>query len=170
MTALSVPLFKERVGPHRWGAIIVGFTGVLIAVQPGSGVFQIEAFYAIASGVSYAILVLAIRWLGPAEGTLKPVFYYNLGMAVIGSFALPVVLKAMRSYDIATLAFAGHFCITHAFHAVPGRLAGPVRIYGPDLGHFAWILYLVRGPRRPYFVWSRDHCLQWAIYDSPRDP
>ena len=148
MTALSVPLFKERVGPHRWGAIIVGFTGVLIAAQPGSGVFQIEALYAVASGVSYALLILATRWLGPGEGTLKPVFYYNLAMAVIGSFALPMVFKAMPSYDIGTimvmaaLGLAGHFGITRAFHAAPVGLLAPFEytalIWATLLGYFVW--------------------------------
>ena len=33
-TALSVPLFKEKVGLHRWGAVILGLIGVVIALRP----------------------------------------------------------------------------------------------------------------------------------------
>lgn len=148
MTALSVPLFKEYVGPHRWGAVIVGFVGVLIAAQPSSGVFQVEALFAIASGASYALLVLATRWLGPSEGTFRPVFYYNLGLAVIASFALPLSFKAMPSHDVVTLAamaalaVAGHFGITRAFHTAPVSLLAPFEytaiIWAAVLGYLIW--------------------------------
>ena len=30
MTALSVPLLREKVGPRRWAAIVVGFFGFWI--------------------------------------------------------------------------------------------------------------------------------------------
>ena len=39
VTVLSIPLLSERVGLHRWSAVAVGFMGVLIVTQPGSGVF-----------------------------------------------------------------------------------------------------------------------------------
>src|SRR3546814_8391469 len=35
ITALSVPMLGERVGLRRWAAVVVGFTGVLVVVQPG---------------------------------------------------------------------------------------------------------------------------------------
>lgn len=148
MTALSALLFKEPVGPHRWGAVVVGFGGVIIAAQPTSGVFQIEALYAIASGAAYAGLVLATRWLGPAEGTLKPVFFFNFGVACMASVTLPFVYKAMPPGDVATaaliaaLAIGGHFCITRAFHAAPVSLLAPFEftalIWAAALGYFIW--------------------------------
>jgi S-adenosylmethionine uptake transporter len=37
ITVLSIPILGERVGPRRWGAVIVGFCGTLIMVRaPGS--------------------------------------------------------------------------------------------------------------------------------------
>ena len=148
MTALSALLFKEPVGRHRWGAVVVGFSGVIYAAQPTSGVFQIEALYAIASGASYAIMVLATRWLGAAEGTFKPVFYFNLGVACMGSLALPVVFKPMPTGDIITiltmaaLAVGGHFCITRAFHTAPVSLLAPFEfsalIWAAGLGYLIW--------------------------------
>src|SRR3546814_12299281 len=35
VVALSVPLLGERVGPRRWTAVLVGFAGVMIMLQPG---------------------------------------------------------------------------------------------------------------------------------------
>ncbi|NQU55817.1 MAG: DMT family transporter [Rhodospirillales bacterium] len=148
MTALSALLFKERVGPHRWGAVAVGFIGVVIAAQPSSDVFQVEALYPIAAGVCYAAMVLATRWLGPAEGAFKPVFYFNLGVACFASLALPSVYRAMPAGDITTilvmagLAVSGHFCITRAFHTAPVGLLAPFEftalIWAAGLGYFIW--------------------------------
>ena len=40
VAALSGPILGEKVGWRRWSAILVGFVGVLIILQPGSGVFS----------------------------------------------------------------------------------------------------------------------------------
>ena len=40
MTALSVPLLRERVGPRRWAAVFVGFIGVLVIIGPTGQGFQ----------------------------------------------------------------------------------------------------------------------------------
>lgn len=148
MTALSVPLFNEKVGRHRWGAVVIGFIGVLIAVQPSRGVFQIEALYGVAAGATYAMLVLATRWLGPGEGTFKPVFYYNLGLAFFASFALPVVYETMPGGDLATLitmgvlAVGGQFGMTRALHIAPVSLLAPFEysalIWAAALGYLFW--------------------------------
>ncbi len=148
MTALSALLLKEKVGPHRWAAVVVGFIGVLIAAHPSDGIFKVEALYAIASGASYAVMVLVTRWLGPAEGAFKPVFYFNLGVACIASLAMPTVFKEMPTGDItiivmmAALAVAGHFCITNAFLAAPVSLLAPFEfsalIWAAILGYFIW--------------------------------
>jgi drug/metabolite transporter (DMT)-like permease len=148
MTALSALVFKEHVGRHRWGAVVVGFIGVLIAARPSSGVFQIEALYAIASGASYAVMALATRWLGSAEGAFRPVFYFNIGVACLASLALPVVYREMPGFDLATvglmagLAVCGHFAITRAFHAASVGLLAPFEftalIWAAALGYFVW--------------------------------
>ena len=39
VTVLAAIFLREVVGPHRWGAVIIGFFGVLIMVVPGVFVF-----------------------------------------------------------------------------------------------------------------------------------
>ena len=38
VTALSVPLLGDRVGKHRWSAVLVGFFGVLLMAHPSGSV------------------------------------------------------------------------------------------------------------------------------------
>lgn len=122
MTALSVPLFKEKVGLHRWGAIAVGFAGVLIAMQPGTAGFQPMALVVLAGCFFYAITTLAVRWLGSTESTFKIVFYFNFGVALISTLFLPFVWVPMSWQDIgvltgmAGLGLCGHIFLSRAFN------------------------------------------------------
>ncbi len=148
MTALSALLFKERVGPHRWAAVGIGFVGVVIAARPGGAVFQTATMYAIGAGASYALMMLATRWLGPSEGVFKQVFYYNLGLAVIGSAALPLLFVAMPVRDsgillaMAGLAAGGQYCLTRAFNLAPVGLLAPFEytslVWAALLGYLFW--------------------------------
>lgn len=121
MTALSVPLFSERVGVHRWSAVAIGFVGVLVAARPGAGVFAIEALYAFGACVCYALLMLATRWLARTESTFLMVFSYNLGVAAGYSLLLPFVFRPMPIADLAilasmaVLAVGGQVCLTRAY-------------------------------------------------------
>ena len=43
LTALSGPMLGEPVGWRRWSAVAVGFLGVVVMIQPGTGVFSAVA-------------------------------------------------------------------------------------------------------------------------------
>ena len=122
MTALSVPLFGERVGIHRWSAIAIGFLGVVMVMQPGTGAFHPMAIVALIACISYASMNLTSRWLGSTEDTFKIVFYLNLGLAVLASLYMPFVFTPMPWMDIlllvgmAVLSIGGHVFMTKAFN------------------------------------------------------
>ena len=43
LVALSVPILGERVGWIRWGAVIIGFVGVVLVIRPGADTFDENA-------------------------------------------------------------------------------------------------------------------------------
>ncbi|QVL55607.1 MAG: DMT family transporter [Simkaniaceae bacterium] len=45
---------KERITHRIWFGIIVSFVGVILVLQPGSGLFKYQALWALVSGVSMA--------------------------------------------------------------------------------------------------------------------
>src|SRR3546814_1322722 len=51
VTALSVPLLGERVGPRRWGAVFIGFCGVLMILQPGGASLTLPAVVALTGSI-----------------------------------------------------------------------------------------------------------------------
>ena len=56
-------MLGEWAGPRRWAAVVVGFVGVIIIVQPEPGVFQPAALLSVAAAFCYAGYALTTRLL-----------------------------------------------------------------------------------------------------------
>ncbi len=89
VTALSVPVLKEKVGARRWAAVIVGFLGVLIITRPGGSVLRVEALLILAAALSYACFLLVTRRLVRSESTSATLFYSNTISLLVGALLLP---------------------------------------------------------------------------------
>jgi drug/metabolite transporter (DMT)-like permease len=63
VTALSAMFLRERVGWRRWSAILAGFCGVLIALQPSVQTVSWPAMIALGGSLSFAVLMLITRSL-----------------------------------------------------------------------------------------------------------
>ena len=78
-TILAALVLKQPTGWHRWGAVIAGFIGVLIVVQPGSD--HIPAL-GISVGLTSAFMIgcmtLVLQQLGKTEAAGTTVFYFSL--------------------------------------------------------------------------------------------
>ncbi len=60
-TALAIPILGERVGCVRWAAVLIGFLGVIVVVQPGAEGFSIYAFLPLAAAAFYALVGVTAR-------------------------------------------------------------------------------------------------------------
>jgi drug/metabolite transporter (DMT)-like permease len=88
----SVPIFAvvlaalvlgEPTGQWRWGAVAVGFAGVLLIVQPGSGdVPMLGASVALAAALLTASVTIVIRRLGATERATTTVFWFAVSSRV----------------------------------------------------------------------------------------
>jgi drug/metabolite transporter (DMT)-like permease len=63
VTALSAIVLREKVGWRRWSAVVVGFSGVLIALQPSAQTVSWPALIALAGSFSFAVLMIVTRSL-----------------------------------------------------------------------------------------------------------
>ena len=78
-TALAALILHEPTGIHRWGAVLVGFIGVLIVVQPGSAhISLLGGIVAVVAALLTASVTIVIRNLGATEGSLTIVFWFAL--------------------------------------------------------------------------------------------
>lgn len=148
MTALSVVVLKEHVGPHRWAAVVVGFAGVLIAMKPTGDALDVGSLYALASSVSYALFILTTRKLGSSEGALKQVLYFHVWLGVLGTASLPFTYRPFTGEELLFAALAGalvvigHLCLTRAFSIASVGLVAPFEysalLWAALLGYLVW--------------------------------
>lgn len=64
VTIFAMFFLGEKIGVFRWFAVGIGLVGVVVIVQPGSGVFEPAAVLALIAAVSYAISIIATRKIG----------------------------------------------------------------------------------------------------------
>jgi drug/metabolite transporter (DMT)-like permease len=107
MTALSVPLLRERVGWRRWLAVVVGFLGVLIAAQPSAAGISAGALFALAAALFYALTLVTSRQLSTTESSHTILFYYSLFVILALSIWMPWVWVAPHWKDLWLILFAG---------------------------------------------------------------
>ncbi len=78
-TIFAALLLKEPTGPWRWGAVVIGFVGVVIVWHPTSAsLHSTGALVALAGAVATAAVTIFIRQLGATEAATTTVFWFTL--------------------------------------------------------------------------------------------
>lgn len=92
VTLLAWIFLKERVTPLAWVAVAAGFIGVLIILQPGTGLFKPAALLSLFSAAAYALAMVLARKFGSREPTTVMAFYVNgvylVGASIIASLVM----------------------------------------------------------------------------------
>ncbi len=94
VTALAGPLIGERSGWKIWLAVAVGFAGVLVMLQPGSGLFEPAALLSLLAAAMYATSMLMARKLGSSQAASVMTFYQNW-VYMVGAVLIAVVLHVL---------------------------------------------------------------------------
>tara|TARA_B100000676_G_C17741559_1_gene661662 strand:- start:63 stop:785 length:723 start_codon:yes stop_codon:yes gene_type:complete len=138
VTILSIFYLNEKVGVHRWAAVIVGFFGVLVIIRPGFIDFNIASLSGLAAGISYAFYIIYTRKLSFTDSAIVtliftgsigcllitiavPFFWTNLNLhqilflfllALIGTIGHFLIILSLRLGEASKLAPLGYFEIT----------------------------------------------------------
>lgn len=126
------PLLREKLGPRRVAAVVVGFGGVLIVTHPWTGGFHPMMGLAFLCAVTTALYTLCTRILARYDPPETTMFY----TAVVGAVAvLPIVafiwepLTAPHVWTaIATISIfgaAGHWMLIMAHRHAPASVVAP---------------------------------------------
>jgi len=87
IAALSGPILGERVGWRRWGAILFGFLGVLVILQPGMGVFDPAAIIPFCAALMFALYGLLTRHAARKDSAATSFFWTG----TVGAVAMTAV-------------------------------------------------------------------------------
>jgi drug/metabolite transporter (DMT)-like permease len=83
VTIFAVIFLAEFVGPFRWGAVLVGFVGVLIMLQPGTENFSIYGLYSLVGAAAAAGVMILLRLLSRYDSPQTIMTYGALGVGVV---------------------------------------------------------------------------------------
>jgi len=139
-TILSALILKETVGKHRWGAVVAGFLGVLVVVQPfGSHIAPFGALVGLSSAIMISITTMQIRDMGRTEAAPTTVFWFSALSVLPLSLLLPFFVTShdLREWlllsAIGALGGIGQIGLTGAL-----RLAPVSTVLGMDYVSLIW--------------------------------
>ena len=131
VTALSVPLLRERVGPRRWAGVVIGFAGAMIVIRPGGDAMQLAALLPLVAAVTHGFYQVSTRFLSHSESVLTTLCYSALLGAMIMSTAVPFHWTPLPTLGWGMLLCAGifgtlgHFALIKAFTLAPAATVAP---------------------------------------------
>ena len=130
ITILSVPILREKVGIHRWGAILVGLTGVII-IRPGGEFWQFASIMPLLGAIFFALFQIFTRLLSGTEKTFTTLFYTGLGGLGWSSLIVPLVWIPPSQIHVIVFLATGilgalaHLCMINAFDNAEASLLAP---------------------------------------------
>ena len=99
ITLLSVVILGEKVGPLRWLALMVGFIGVLLIVQPGTATFNIGSIFIVISVVFYALTAILTRKLQSTDSSATMAYFSSQIYLVLALLLVPLPIIAGEMPD-----------------------------------------------------------------------
>lgn len=94
VTLLANVLLQERVTAQAWAAVIAGFIGVVIIMQPGTGLFEPAALLSLLSAGSYALSMVLARKYNADDSTAVVAFYVN-AVYLVAAALIALVFKLL---------------------------------------------------------------------------
>ena len=119
-TVLAVPILGEKLGVRRFFAVMFGFIGVLIIVQPGTDLFKIESLLPIISAVFMAFSYLSLRFIMKTDSSISIIFYYSLALLLAtivffpSDFIFPSLINLIPLFSLGIMGSLGHYFMSQA--------------------------------------------------------
>ena len=148
VTLMSYPILKEKVGFHRWLAVILGFAGILVMANPSGELFNYSALMCLIFAFGDGVIMIFARLLSRTNNSNTIVFYCSLFATCIALCFMPFVWITPPLNDFLKLAFLGigagsaQILLTYAYRYAQATQVAPV-IYTSILwsvlyGYFLW--------------------------------
>jgi drug/metabolite transporter (DMT)-like permease len=130
VTALSALLLGEQVGWRRWSAVLAGFAGVVIALNPSPATLTLPALIALTGSVCYALLMIVTRHLRGtsdvvmASGQIGATLAYGAVMAPFGWVA-PSPLHFGLMALLGAVSVGALMCVNRSLKLAPASVVVP---------------------------------------------
>ena len=184
LTALSFFILKEKIGPRRLIAVIIGFIGVLIVSRPGTIHFTFSLFLLFFGAIILAINIILIRRYGSKQSSIAFAFYAVLTGLIVSALILTQFYVPLKNNDIyifllcGLIAGVGLLCISSASKILESSVFAPLQYFQLIAGFvFGYLffkdmpdIYEVMGSivilMSGLFIMYRDHKISSSIHIS----
>jgi len=147
-TVAAVIFLKEPVGAVRWGALIVGFMGVLLVTGPGADTFRTGSVFALCNAVLFGTVTVGVRGMTATESAETLTMYQMVVLTAMFSLSLPFGFIVPTWRDLVAMILnglanaLGQFWWTRALHLAPTSAVVPFNyfslVWAICLGFLVW--------------------------------
>jgi len=158
--ALATVLLREKVGWIRWGAVLIGFAGVVWIVRPGSDTFTIAALLPLGAAACYALVGVTARLMDDDVPT-PLINLYSSVMALAGGVILALVTGGFtpiqQTSDLGWLIAMGGFggtavlLLLMAYRRAEQSNLAPFNYFGIPLAFLLGWVFFDEAPWRELF-------------------
>jgi drug/metabolite transporter (DMT)-like permease len=148
VTILSIIFLKEKVGSHRWIAILVGFAGALVIIRPGGASFHWASLFAVAGACGWSVAVICTRLVQRDDPTLTTLMWTAIvgfiGCSLMLPFfwVTPTPLAVLLLIAMSIGGTAGQFLMIRALRYAGASVLAPFAysqiIWSTALGYIIW--------------------------------
>lgn len=150
VTVLAALLLREAVGVHRWGAVIIGFVGVLImaTLDGGAAGISLGTWLALGSAASLAGAIILVKSLSATHRPITLLIWANILSTV---FLLPFAwlhwsAPSLKDWGViglmSTCAFGGQYCYIKAMSVGDASFLSPMDYLRLPMAAAAdWLLF-----------------------------
>lgn len=130
---LAYFILKERVTKQRWIATLIGFTGLLVVMRPGTEMFRWTALAPLISATSFALLDMFATKMIKGDRDITLMFYFAVGTMICTLIPLSFVWQIPNMTQLMWLACLGlggnliQVCIYRAFSSTEASGLMPFR-------------------------------------------
>ena len=117
VTILSIFFLNEKVGIHRWTAVVIGFLGVLVIIRPGFLETNFASLSALAAGITYAFYIIYTRKLSFTDSAIVTLLFTGVVGCIFISIIVPFywtnldTRQLLLLISLASIGMLGHFLI-----------------------------------------------------------
>ena len=149
MTALSVLILRETVGIRRWMALLLGFSGMLLVVRPGSGMSESGSLFMLAAAFLIGCTTIVIRHLSKNDDPVCITFYFTVTGVIVSMLGL--ILQGWTvppASDLALLMLVGllgvlaQYLLTLSYQRLAIAIVSPLKyltiVFSGVIGYLIW--------------------------------
>ena len=149
VTVASIFFLSEKVGIKRWSAVIIGFIGMLLIIQPAFVELNFYYISPIIFCIFFACVAISVRSLSKTEPNYTIAFYFTFLCTVLGlcslffvEWVMPSLIDALILIIMGICGSVANLLLTQSYRLAETSLVTPIKylslVFAILFGFFIW--------------------------------